>query len=209
MFVVCWSPKGGVGTSVVAAALAVSAARRGERTVLVDLDGDQPALLGTAVPGGEGVGEWVAAGDDVPLDALAELEVDVDANLRLLPRGTGSIAEPDRLALLASVLAGAGRTVVVDAGGTWALRWWGARARSVLVLRNCYLAARRVGRSGPATELVVVEEPGRALRSHDIEAATGATLRCRLPLDPAVARAVDAGTFVSRLPRSLRPLTSS
>lgn len=46
MLVVCWLPKGGVGTSVVAAALALRAAADGTETLLVDLAGDQPAILG-------------------------------------------------------------------------------------------------------------------------------------------------------------------
>ena len=50
MFIICRSPKGGVGTSVVAAALALRHAHAGHPTVLVDLAGDQPDLLG--------VGRW-------------------------------------------------------------------------------------------------------------------------------------------------------
>ena len=49
MLVICWSPKGGSGTSVVAAALALGHADRGE-AVLVDLVGDQGAILGVETP---------------------------------------------------------------------------------------------------------------------------------------------------------------
>ena len=48
MFIICRSPKGGVGTSVVAAALALRHAHAGHPTVLVDLAGDQPDLLGVS-----------------------------------------------------------------------------------------------------------------------------------------------------------------
>ena len=76
----------------------------------------------------------------------------------------------------------------------------------MLVVRPCYLALRRVGQVEAGTEVVLVDEPGRALRAADVGAATGARLRCRLPYDPAVARAVDAGLLATRLPRSTRAL---
>ncbi len=206
MFFVCWSVKGGVGTSVVAAALAVMSAESGEQTLLVDLDGDQPSILGLPTPVGAGIIDWLGASDEVPVDVLAELEVEVNPNLALLPRGEDSIAEPARLALLGSLLAGSGRAVVVDAGPTSSSRWWTGRAESVLVIRSCYLALHRVGHVPADTRLVLVEEPGRALRVDDVVAATGVSTCCRVMCDPAVARAVDAGLLPSRLPRALRPL---
>jgi len=205
---VCWSPKGGVGTSVVAAALAIRTAASGAQTLLVDLDGDQPSILGLSTPPGPGVGDWLAAGPEVPVDALAELETDVIDHLSLLHLGDpAGVALADRLAVLAAVLAGSSRPVIVDAGRSPDLgRWWSAGDVSVLVIRPCYLGLRRVGRVASDCEVVVVDEPGRALTVADVSAATGATLRCRLPWDPAVARAVDAGILASRMPRSLRAL---
>ena len=76
MFVICRSPKGGVGTSVVAAALALRHAHAGHPTVLVDLAGDQPDLLGVAPSSSLGIGDWAARGDDVPVEALTALEVE-------------------------------------------------------------------------------------------------------------------------------------
>lgn len=204
MLVVCWSPKGGVGTSVVAAVLAVRAAADGIETVLVDLAGDQPAILGVDVGGRDGVGDWMAAGEDVPIEALGALEMPIADRLRLLPRGRAAAA--DRLAVLGGVLGAGARTVVVDAGCTTDIAWAPAGHRSVVVLRTCYLAARRAGRLPASTHLVVIDEPGRALRPADIAAAVGVECWARLPADPAVARAVDAGLLVARLPRSVRPL---
>ena len=77
MFIICRSPKGGVGTSVVAAALALRHAHAGHPTVLVDLAGDQPDLLGVAPSSSLGIGDWAAGGDDVPVEALTALEVEV------------------------------------------------------------------------------------------------------------------------------------
>ena len=113
--VVCWSAKGGSGTSVVAAALALKSADCGRETLLVDLDGDQPDVLGVS-PGGLGVTDWLAAGDDVPVDALAGMEVPVIGRLRLLPRGEEAAASNDRLRLLAGILSTGSRTIVIDAG---------------------------------------------------------------------------------------------
>ena len=202
MFIICRSPKGGVGTSVVAAAIAVHSARSGTDTLLVDLAGDQPDLLGVAPPE-FGVADWLG-GDDVPLDGLAALELDVAPHLRLLARGAApSIA---RLDVLAGVCASARRTIVVDAGVAADAHWAGGQAEEIVVLRACYLALRRAGALASTARVVVIEEPGRALRAADVEAAVGVPVWRRLMLDPAVARSVDAGLLGARLPRSLRGL---
>ena len=65
MIDVYWSAKGGVGTSVVAAATALMSAADGVATLLVDLDGDQPAILGLASSSGPGVGDWLDAGASI------------------------------------------------------------------------------------------------------------------------------------------------
>lgn len=85
MFIICRSPKGGVGTSVVAAALALRHAHAGHPTVLVDLAGDQPDLLGVSPSSSLGIGDWAAGGDDVPVEALTALEVEVGGG----PGGSG------------------------------------------------------------------------------------------------------------------------
>jgi len=51
--IVCWSLKGGSGTTVVSAALALTLAQRNNATVrIVDLAGDIPSALGIAEPSG-------------------------------------------------------------------------------------------------------------------------------------------------------------
>lgn len=213
-----WSVKGGVGTSVVAAATAIRLASEEHDTTLVDLTGDQPALLGMvagAMSSEPGIGDWVAAGDGVAADAIGRLLEDVAPGLRLLRRGT-RLAPLDhtapledqrpRLMLALEVLARNG-PVVVDAGLDLAgLRSvLGGRHRPVCVLRACYLALSRAQQvAGPYEWVVLVEEPGRALRSRDVAAAVGASHVERVAWDPRVARAVDAGTIVSMLPPPLR-----
>ena len=204
MFIICRSPKGGVGTSVVAAALALRHAHAGHPTVLVDLAGDQPDLLGVAPSSSLGIGDWAAGGDDVPVEALTALEVEVGGGLSLLPRG--SVSSSDRLGVAAAVLGAGHRSVVIDAGVTARPTWAPPDAVDVVVLRACYLGVRRAGRLAAGTRLVLLEEPGRALRVADVEAALGVEVWRRVVVAPAVARAVDAGLLSVRLPRSLRGL---
>ena len=218
-----WSVKGGVGTSVVAAATAIRLASQDHDTTLVDLAGDQPALLGMiagAMPSEPGISDWVAAGDGVAADAIGRLLEDVAPGLRLLRRGTepasdigadsdgGSATEDPRrrLVLALEVLARSG-PVVVDAGldPSVVRSDLAAPHRSICVLRSCYLALSRAQRvTGPFDRVVLVEEPGRALRVRDVAAALGASRVERVAWDPRVARSVDAGTIVSMLPPPLR-----
>jgi len=51
--------------------------------------------------------------------------------------------------------------------------------------------------------VVLVREPGRALGRHDVEDALQVPVRAEIDVEPAVARAVDAGLLATRLPRSL------
>jgi hypothetical protein len=216
MLVACWSVKGGVGTTVVAASLALLFSRRVPAgALLADLDGDAAAALGLPEPDSPGLAGWLGAGPDVPADGLARLEVEVAPRLSLLPRGPGRL-EPARATVLASILAGGPRPVVVDCGrvdaaatapvGTAlvAAALVGAADRSVLVTRPCYLALRRAT-AAPLrpSEVVMIREPGRALSRRDVEDAVDAPVRAEIDADPAVARAVDSGLLAGRLPRSL------
>ena len=91
MLLALWSPKGGSGTSVVAAALALVSAGRVDETRLADLGGDQPAILGLPVPDcgfgsarpSEGLTGWLAAGPSMPTDCLDEMSVAVVPGLTL------------------------------------------------------------------------------------------------------------------------------
>ncbi len=209
MLTICWAAKGGVGTTAVAAALAVMASDR-ERTLFVDLAGDAALALGIAAPDGPGLEEWLRSAT-TDRAALGRLTVEVTPSLRLLPPGSGTAADPPAdLRRLAEVLGREPGPVVVDAGVVRSdcdrvLPLLEASDRSVLVTRACYLALRRAIDLGVSpTAVVVVTEPGRALRSSDVSRAIGATVIAEVPVDPAVARAIDAGLAVTRLPRLLR-----
>ncbi len=203
-----FAAKGGVGCSVVAAASAIISARR-EPTLLVDLNGDSSTILGLDCQG-RGLSDWFGS-QSPPADSLRRLEVPVSERLSLLPTGQCRPAgTAERVRLLASLLATEGRCVMVDVG-TSALSMVAlldAAEHSILVTRACYLALNRARCGPPPDEVVLVLEPGRALRSSDVGAALDAPVRTTVPWDPAVARAVDAGLLTSRLPRSILRLDS-
>lgn len=225
-----WSSKGGSGCSVMAAATAMLSARR-QPVLLVDLaGGDQARILGVE-PKGAGLVRWLGHTNPPP-DSLARLEQAVADGLFLLPfcgpdpdrtdsvdSHDGGVDLDDRLSLLARLLAADERLVVVDLGlpGRPAVGTSGSTCspafpalldvaeRSTLVTRLCYLALVRTMEQPVPDDVLVVVEPDRALRVADVEAAMRvpvATVRW----DPAVARAVDAGLLVRRLPRALHRL---
>ena len=207
MLTACWSSKGGAGTTVVAAALALLLGRRSpDGAILVDLAGDQPAVLGLPEPDGPGLAGWLAAGADVPPDGLARLEVPAGSGVRLLPRGRGPLLE-ERAEVLTRLLAADPRPAVADCGtdpsGAALLVAAGA-TRSLLVTRPCFLALRRA-LSVPLhpSEVVLLTEVGRALSGRDVADCLGVPVAAEVPVDPQIARAVDAGLLACRLPKGL------
>jgi hypothetical protein len=207
MLFACWSSKGGAGTTVVAGALSMLLGARAERgALLADLAGDVPAVLGLEDDDGPGLAGWLAAGDDVPPDALARLERAALPAVGLLDRGTGPL-DPARAPVLGALLAAERRPVVADCGTApegAALAVAQAADRSLLVTRGCYLALRRA-LAAPLrpSAVVLVTEPGRSFGRVDLEERLGAPVVATVALDPAVARAVDAGVLAVRLPRGL------
>lgn len=198
--IVCWSVKGGSGTTVVAAMLALTLARRAP-TRLVDLAGDLPAALGVAEPSGPGVGDWLADPGAAP-DVLPDIEMSINDDLTLLARGSAPIAaNADGFARLAA--ATSDRVCVVDAG-SGAAHVAEARAlarRSILVLRPCYLALRRAAALADRPDaIVLLVEDGRALGARDVEAVVGAPVAASVPVQPSIARLVDAGLLAGRVP---------
>lgn len=223
MLIACWSPKGGCGTTVVSAALALVVAASEGPTLLADLAGDVPAVLGVPEPAGPGLLHWLRAGSDVDVDALARLEVEAAPGLRLLHAGADTPAaaviggevgwagddtvDPARASALAAALAADHRPVVADCGrgdrGAGLALAAGA-GLSLLVLRPCYLALRRA-LAAPIrpSGVVLVTEEGRSLTRRDVEQVLGVPVRAEVARDPAVARAVDAGLLATRVPRGL------
>jgi MinD-like ATPase involved in chromosome partitioning or flagellar assembly len=202
MYTICWSVKGGSGTTVVASALAVVTARANEGAVLIDLAGDVPATLGIQEPVGPGVSEWLNTSTETPAEALTYLMTDAGDTLRVLHRGNDAIAESARTSELATFLENQSQLTVIDAGvgvPPQALREHALH--SFLVIRPCYLALRRATAvAGYADGVILLNEAGRALTRRDVESVLQVPVMAEIPVDPAVARAVDAGLLASRLP---------
>jgi hypothetical protein len=210
-----WSPKGGSGTSVVAAATAVVLGARGGARV-VDLVGDQPAVLGLGHDPDPGLADWIALGADAPPGGPDALTVEVTDGVALLPTGGARAARRlgERVtatagAALAAALRGAPVVQVVDAGDAAE----GARRAvaevadaTVAVIRPCYLALRRAIGSpllSRSAGVVLVDEPGRSLGVREVGDVLGRPVLATVPVRPAIARAVDAGVLPRRLPAEL------
>lgn len=231
MVVSCWSSKGGAGTTVAAVALTLTlgqvdedaaargrgpgGARVGRGALVVDASGDVATVLGLPEPTGPGLSDWLAAGADVPPDGLARVEIEVSPGISLLPRGEGELGHAERAEVLAAILAAEPRHVVIDCGclsgplaGTGDARvrrlLAASAGLSLLVTRPCYLALRRAVAAPIRPDgVIVVAEPGRSLRSEDVSAVLDAPVLTTLPWDSGIARAVDAGLLVSRMPKAL------
>ena len=201
-----FSSKGGVGCSVSSAAIGLLSAVH-QPTLLVDLRGDLCQILGLP-EAAEGLSDWFGVDNPSP-DLLHRLEIPVASGLTMLPRGScRTPARPDRYRLLARLLGSDARCVIVDVGthAVPAVPVIAEATTSLLVTRACFLALD-AARRGPAPDhVILIEEEGRALRPADVEAAVGASVSVRLRWHRDVARAVDAGLLLARLPRPLRAL---
>lgn len=204
-----WGPKGGSGVTVTAAALATVLARRGPSRI-VDLGGDLPAALGLAVHPTSGVADWLRAGPEAPVDGLHRLGVEAARGLVLLGRGGGEF-EPGDASRLLSALSVPDLPTVIDAGAIPCtapdfLVGLAAGATSIAVLRPCFLALRRAVEHPllpRCAGVILVAEPGRALRSADVTRVLERPVLAEARAEAGVARAVDAGILGARLPAGL------
>lgn len=195
MIILCRSVKGGSGTTVTAAALALLlAARHRGGGHVVDLHGDLPATLGIAEPDGTELRE-------------------VNSSLRLLPRRLGPQPTDSQWLSLVTELSSLRGPVVVDVGNIVpAASLVDAAAASYLVTRSCYLALRRAtgfihangtGANHGIDGCILLSEPGRALSAGDVSTVLRVPVRANVPVEASVSRAVDAGLLAHRVPKSL------
>jgi hypothetical protein len=208
VLVCCWSPKGGSGCSVFAAACALVLARSAGGVRLADLAGDQPPILGLPADPPAGLREWLRVGVDAPVDALDRLAVHGAHGCTLLPAGRADLSgvPPEAGAALGVALGAQPTPTIVDAGipdAPAAEALLAVADANVVVLRSCYLALRRAVRMTPtsrATGAVLVEEAGRALGARDVADVLGVPVLATVTVRSSVARIVDAGVFPVRLP---------
>ena len=201
--IVCWSVKGGSGTTVVASTLALMRAAESQRgALLVDLAGDVPAVLGLAEPSGPGISDWFAHCDLGSRMTLQSIAIQATANLQIIARGSKQLDANENFTELCAALKTFDLPIIVDAGcGLPSPDLLAHASSSLLVTRPCYLSLRRAAQlSVSPTGIVLINEAGRALGKHDVEAVIGAPVIAEIIFDAAIARAVDAGLLASRIP---------
>ena len=210
MFTILSSPKGGTGTSVVAASLAIVSSSSSP-TLLVDLAGDQAAILGMPEPP-IGLSDWANGMTYREFDEIVSLCHD---NLHLAPTGSFDfeILNANAWGNLTQALTmkhSEGYNIIIDLG----------RADIPLVLRKivdtcylvtrpCYLALRRsVDLETAFSGVIVVNEPDRVLTSRDVESVLKLKCVAEIPYTSEISRRVDSGLLKSRLPDSLHRVLS-
>lgn len=211
---VLWSAKGGAGTSVVSACWALQTP---SPSVLVDVDGDLPWLLGIPSPSGQGLCDWFES--EAPPRAVLDLAIELDATTRLIPRGATKIAHrAPRWGELGRWLAASDLEFVADVGlGGPPLGFLPRdtvtdgrppRARGLLVTRSCYIALNRAMSLGSKPDgIVFVDEPGHDLGDREIARALEAPVVAKIAWDPSIGRATDRGLLNGRLPKSVVKLS--
>lgn len=201
MLTVCYSVKGGQGCTTVAAGLAVA----GAPVTVLDATGDVPAGLGVPEPTGPGLLDLLSSTGPVSVNDLRSVTIDT-GHAGVVARGASlDLVTGERWRELGEALVRDDGAWVLDAGTGPAWQAAAVRcARSLLVIRNCYLALRRATEAPVRPSAVVlVEEPGRALGRRDVRAVLNGLPLVSIPADPALARTVDAGLLGARLPGSL------
>ena len=201
--IVCWSVKGGSGTTVVASTIALMRAAESQRgALLVDLAGDVPAVLGLAESLGPGINDWFANCDHESRMTLQSIAIQATANLQIITRGSKQLDANTNFSELYAALKTFDLPIIVDAGcGLPSPDLLAHASSSLLVTRPCYLSLRRAAQlSVSPTGIVLINEAGRALGKHDVEAVIGAPVVAEISFDVAIARAIDAGLLASRIP---------
>lgn len=194
-----YAPKGGQGTTVVACAFAL---QQPGRTLLVDDRGDCAAALGMAQP---------VAGGEIVTVLTADILNGGTGGLDLLVLDDHVVPDP----IAGDVLDRYDQVVYDGDPPTSATLTKEVRAEfglctitETMVIRADYLALRRAIGIRTPDRVVLIMEPGRALRPVDVARSLGIPENSItvVDIDPAIARAVDAGLLACRLPASLKGL---
>jgi hypothetical protein len=167
--------KGGQGTTTVATVLGALAAGHAETALVASRPDDVYAFTASRPLGGDaGV-------------------VELTARLALASEPLGWGSRPNAQVVLADIGRLDDFAVEADLGGDDWTRW--------LVLRGpCYAALRSaVEARWPADGVILLTEPGRAITAADVADVVGAPVIAQVPVEPGVARVLDAGLLLARL----------
>ena len=214
MLIILSSPKGGSGTSVVAASLAI-ASSSSTPTLLVDLAGDQAAIMGLPEPP-VGLSDWVKGMTHHDFD---EILITCNENLQLAPSGSSAIEilstnAWNKLARAVTKKEADGCNIVIDFGqANLPLAFDKLIHTHYMVTRPCYLSLRRaVNLDQRFSAVIVVQEHDRVLTTSDVESVMKLKCAAEVPYSSDISRRVDSGLLKSRLPlllhAALSPLVS-
>lgn len=182
--------KGGQGTTTVATVVAALAAGHGPTTLVSTRPDDVCALTGSPAPA-----TWASMAS-------------ISANLRLLDAKHADIKggpcpvsgpdgdEPQHVVVDLGRLSELPEDHRLETDGVANTSRW-------LVVRGpCYLSLRAaIDHPWRPHGIVVLAEAGRPLTSADVSDVVGAPVIAQVPVEAAVARIIDAGLLLARLPR--------
>lgn len=205
---VFWSAKGGSGTTVVTALSGLLAAKSGRQTVIASMNSDLATVLSVEMNSGPGLTDWFGSDPEVRADALKSFLLPVVHNLSLIHVGNSHQEVTYRRGL-----GELSTSLIVDAGTLNDFSPMQELAEeafcSIAVVRPCFVAVKRMSQSKVRRDgIVLIQEPKRVLDHRDIEDILGVPVLAKLPLDPSIARSVDAGRLTSRIPSMARSLNS-
>lgn len=213
MVVACWSPKGGVGKTVLAAALALRFRGMGHPALLVDLD-PQKADVATLLqcPARPGLADWPLVAPALPKEALVEHH-----GIQVLPGPARMVEEPavnrELAERLLPVLAGRPGQVVLDVGSSLRDSTLVALDRAdtvLLVVTPDLLSIRAAYSFAQEMELigldrsrcrVVLNQAGRGLSQQEVRELLPLPVLGEVPGVPALAQAINRGEAVPFLTR--------
>ena len=208
--VVCWGTKGGVGTSTIAASLALRSSKHSP-TLIVDLQRDQwPVLISYPTIGSYDSPATIKPSHVEDPQALIDYSghrITADLKLLYLHEYTYPVEE-DRLADFL-VSAASVANVVVDAGTDTmgvAERLEDRGAHRLAVMRRCNLAVAGTKVRREYDEIVVVSEPDRTITVEELTRFYDPVPVREVPYDIAVSRSVDYGMSHAAVPSSLARL---
>lgn len=199
MHTIISSTKGGAGTTVTAAALALSRAAHHGKALLIDMCGDARPALGMPDTESPGLNDWLGESHTSGAEGLLALGEEATGQLLVIHPGARFVQGAPRWSDLTAALGGFGFPVVIDAGTHFVPDELREAVRDTwLVTRPCYLSLRRAVRAPRPGGVVLVRDEGRALTARDVENVLGVPVVATVPVDASIARAVDAGVLTTR-----------
>lgn len=194
------SPKGGNCTTVTTAAFALTSAARGVNTVLFDLCGDIPAVLGMMEPSAPGINDWLGEHNESDAESLVKMGTPLMNGLVVVHRGSRFVEGQPRWQQLAEAIRTLPHTAIIDAGITFVPEEVRSAVTTItMVTRPCYLSLRRATHLPKPHNVVVIKEESRALTVNDVSHVLGVPKFAEIPYSPSISRAVDAGLLTSRV----------